>query len=170
MENNIILKMAEEDDSKEIYLLMKRVYNDLEDKALYVCDDLEYVKEHIKGKGFSVIALDKGKIVGSFIFSYPGMDADNLGRDIGLCDEELLKVVHMESAVVEREYRGQKLQMKMLEYGENLIDKGKYKYFMATVSPFNPASFKSLENRGYTLMDTKEKYGGLTRRIYLKRA
>lgn len=168
--NDILFGLATKEDAKEIHELMEEVYEKLEDKSLYVCDGLEYVNTHISGEGFAVKACNyDGKIVGSFIFRYPGMQDDNLGRDIGLEEGELPKVVHMESAVVLPEYRGRGIQYKMLKYAEELIDKNQYKYFMATVSPNNPASYKSFEKNGYEIKLTKEKYDGLTRRIYLKK-
>lgn len=168
--DEILFQLAAKEDAKEIHELMEQVYKELEDKSLYVCDDMEYVNRHISGAGFAVKASNyDGKIVGVFIFRYPGTQDDNLGRDVGLEEGELSKVVHMESAVVLPEYRGRGLQSKMLKYAEELIDKNKYKYFMATVSPNNPASYKSFEKNGYELMLTKEKYDGLVRRIYLKK-
>lgn len=167
--NDIVIKLATKENVDEIYSLMQEVYNKLEDKTLYVCDDLEYVKNHIQDKGFTVIACnDKSKIIGSFIFRFPMDSKDNLGRDIGLEKEKLGQVVHMESVVVLSQYRGNGLQQAMLKYGEELIDKAKYKYFMATVSPNNPGSYKSLEKCGYKMILAKEKYNGLERRIYLK--
>lgn len=167
--DDIIFKVATMENADEIHNIMEEVYDRLEDKSLYVCDDMEYVKSHITTAGFAVIACNKnGKIVGSFIFRFPDMQEDNLGRDINLEEDKLSQVVHMESAVVLPEYRGKALQLKMLKYAEELIDKNKYKYFMATVSPENPASYKSFEKNGYKLILTKEKYNGLMRRIYLK--
>ena len=78
------------------------------------------------------------------------------------------KVVHMESVAVLPEYRGYHLQEKMLRYAEECIDKKQYSYLLATVSPDNPASYHSFEKCGYALVMTKEKYGGLLRRIYEK--
>lgn len=166
---DIVLRIATKEQANEIHSVMEEVYNRLEDKTLYVCDDLEYVKTHVEGEGFAVVACDSNsKIVGSFIFRYPMQSEDNLGRDIGLSDSQLEKVVHMESSVVLPEYRGQGLQLSMLRYGEELIDRSKYKYLMATVSPDNKWSYNSFENNGYSLITTKEKYDGLMRRIYLK--
>ena len=76
--------------------------------------------------------------------------------------------MHVESAVVASEYRGYALQGRMLQEAEHLIDRAKYSYLMATVSPENPASYKTLEKLGYELVLTKEKYGGLMRRLYIK--
>lgn len=167
--NELLLRVAKADDAIEIHNLMQEVYNRLEDKNIYVCDDLEYVQTYIVDRGFAVVACNiSGKIAASFVFRYPMLQADNLGRDIGLAEEELPKVVHMESAVVLPEYRGQGLQYKMLQYAEKIIDTSKFRYFMATVSPDNPASYKTFEKSGYQLIMTKEKYNGLKRRIYCK--
>ena len=149
---------------------MVTVYEELENKELYICDDLEFVKANMEENGFCIVAYDcKGNIAGTFLIRYPGDAEDNLGRDLNFSVAEQKRVVHMESAVVLPEYRGNHLQSKMLQYGEAFIDKEKYQYLMATVSPDNPASYKSLEKNGYRHVLTKEKYQGLKRRIYCKK-
>lgn len=164
-----MLRRATIHDAEEIHSIMSLVYDNLENKDLYVCDDLNYVRSTLSTNGFGVVACDNsGKIIASFIFRYPGSSEDNLGNDIGLCASKLSKVVHMETAVVLPEHRGNGLQGKMLSYAESLINTSEYKYFMATVSPDNPASYRSFENNGYKLIKTKPKYGGLMRHIYLK--
>lgn len=175
--NNFTIRKAELEDAETICEVMKKAEAALEDKTLYVCDDLDYVKAHImvsesnvNENGFGIVACSEdGKIVGIFIIRYPQKADDNLGRDMRFSDTELLQVVHMESAAVLPEYRGNHLQEKMLRYAESFIDKKNYHYLMATVSPDNPASYLTFEKCGYQLMKTKEKYGGLMRRIYLKR-
>jgi GNAT superfamily N-acetyltransferase len=149
---------------------MRRAYDFLEDKSLYVCDDLEYVKAHIDREGFIIVAEGSmGEMAAGLIVRYPMEAEDNLGRDIGIAGIELKSVVHMESVFVLPEYRGKHLQIKLLEYAEKLTDTQHFKIFMATVSPENIASCKSFEKSGYELISTKEKYGGLQRRIYCKR-
>lgn len=165
------IRLAQAEDVDSIYELMKNVYEQLEDKSIYVCDDREFVAAHIEEKGFIVIAYDgyddRKDMAGCLIVRYPDSN-DNLGWDIGLSDNELSEVVHMESAVVASEYRGMGLQRKMLEYAQSLIDSKNFHYLMATVSPDNPASYHTLERCGYRMMTEKEKYGGLLRRIYMK--
>lgn len=164
------LRVAKEEDIEAIDQMMQEVYERLENKALFVPSDLEYIKAHIETEGFMVLAYDpKVKMAGNFMVRYPMEAEDNLGRDIGLPKEELLRVAHMESAVVLPEYRGHHLQVQMLQYAERMIDTERFSYLMATVSPDNPASYRSMEAGGYQLMLTKEKYDGLPRRIYLKK-
>ena len=169
MKDNFLIRRAVIEDAEEIYNIMVQVAEALEDKTLFVCDDLEYVKEQIEQSGFAVVSCkDDGEIVGSFIFRYPDSADDNLGRDVNLPDNKLEQVVHMESVVVLPEHRGNHLQERMLHFGEKLIDSNRYHFLMATVSPENPASYLNFEKNGYILMMTKEKYGGLMRRIYQK--
>ena len=163
-----IFRVAEAKDAQKIHNLMVEVYEQLENKSLYVCDDLAFVKRHISHEGFTVVACTKeDKIVGSLILRIPDAE-DNLGKDIGFSEEECQSVIHVESAVVAPLYRGNALQRRMLQIAETMIDRVKYSYLMATVSPDNPASYKTLESLGYELIVTKEKYDGLMRRIYRK--
>jgi ribosomal protein S18 acetylase RimI-like enzyme len=168
-QEDLYFTVAAAGDAEKIHNVMETVYDALDDKSLYVCDSLEYVKAHIENEGFIITAREpEGHIVAGLIVRYPKAAEDNLGADIGLTPQERDKVVHMESAFVLPDYRGVHLQLKMLEYAEKLVDKKEFKYFLATVSPDNAASCVSFERAGYRLVTTKEKYGGLMRRIYLK--
>ncbi len=170
MNNKIFIKKANENNAKEIYNLMRTVYDCLSDKSLFFCDTYDYVKENISKCGFAVVSCNEnGKIIASLIIRYPDMEKDNLGFDINLPIDELPKVAQMESAVVHPAYRGNGLLYRLLKFAEDNIDKTKYKYFMATISPHNPASYKSAEKMGYKVITTKIKYGNLLRRIYLKK-
>ncbi len=165
----ILIEQATPKDAEEIYKVMQMVYSKLIDKSIYVCDNLEDVKSILMESGFGVVALNKKQnIVGCLLCKYPGDSQDNLGRDILLPEPELAKVVHAETAVVLEDYRGNSLQSKMLRLAERFIDKEKYRFLLATVSPDNPASFKTLEQNGFRHIITKEKYGGFIRRVYRK--
>lgn len=165
-----VLRPAVAADAEEIHRIMEQVYEQLENKEYFVCDDLDYVREQLVSRGVGVVACEEeGRIIGSLILHFPGMDEDNLGRDIGLPEKELEKVVHMESAVVLPFCRGCGLQKKMLLHAEEMLDSRRYAYLMATVDPQNRASYQSLLSLGYEPMIVKEKYGGLTRAIMMKR-
>ncbi len=186
-EKRVELRLAKISDTGRIHLLMQEVYEELQDKSIFICDDLDHVRKYIEGNGFGVVGVisvsssegedyaksqENGQadeeIVSSLIVQFPGLNEDNLGRDMGLSEGELLKVAHFESAVVRKDCRGQGLERRMAEYAERNIDISKYRYFMATVSPDNPASYKTAEKLGYKCIAEKEKYGGYSRRIYLK--
>lgn len=169
--NKFNIRTAKDDDVQLIYDCMRSVYNGLEDKSMFVCEDIEYVKRNISKHGFTLIAdADDGRTAGIFIFEYPGRSIDNLGRDIGLSGEELDRVVHMDTVAVLPQYRGNGLLKRMLNAAEQMIDKNRYVYFMATAAPHNKASLNSFIESGYRIMKTVGKYGGFTRAVLLKEA
>ena len=161
------IKIAEPKDVTNIHNLMENVYENLEDKSLFFCDDLDYVQRHIKNEGFAIKVEQNGKLVASLIVRFPGNAEDNLGRDVGL--EEIHKVAHIESIVVDAKYRGNGLQDKMIKFAEEVIFRRGYTYLMATVSPDNKHSLDNFERNGYEVKKVKEKYGGLRRAILLKK-
>ncbi len=167
----IKFRLATLKDAEEIHKLLWSVYDQLPDKSTFVPDSLEYVEEHIEKRGFILIGYDTEKdnaIVCYFLVHYPDLDPDNMGRDIHLEKEELHKVVHMDSCVVDPAYRGQRLQQTLFALAEEYADKSKYTYLMGTAAPNNYASCRSFEKSGYECIATKEKYGGKLRNIYLK--
>ena len=161
------IKIAEPKDSTNIYNLMKEVYEKLEDKKLFFCDDLDYVQRHIKNEGFAIKVEQNGKLVASLVVRFPGEAEDNLGRDVDI--DELHKVAHIESIVVDEKYRGNGLQDKMIKFAEELIFQIGYTYLMATVSPDNKHSLDNFEKNGYKVVMIKVKYGVLNRAILLKK-
>ena len=192
MKDNYTLRLATLEEAYEIWSVMDICYQALEHKEYFICDDLDYVKDILSGHGLGVVACDeKGKIVGNLLVKYPGLSEENLGYDvfrkaedssddnsnssslyrecsIMLSEDNLMRVLHMDSASVLPEHRGHGLEHRMIAFAETLVDTSKYHYAFATVAPENTASLKSLEKNGYQVMVTKEKYGGLTRSILMK--
>ncbi len=167
MKNTFIISQAELKDVTNIHNLMKAVYEKLEDKTLFFCDDLEYVQRHIEKEGFAIKVEQDGKLVASLIVRFPGDAEDNLGKDVNI--HELKKVAHIESIVVDEKYRGNGLQDRMIKFAEEVIFQRGYIYLMATVSPDNKHSLDNFKRNGYEAMMIKEKYGGLRRVILLKK-
>ncbi len=163
------MKLASENDADKIYSHMQEVYNQLENKALFVCDNHDFIVDHISIHGFVVMAYcNNEKFAGCLIVRFPGYDNDNLGKDTGLSDAQQLRVAHMESVVVLDKYRGNNLQYEMMKYAEKNIDTNKYRYILATVSPDNIYSRTNLIKCGYRFVLNKVKYGELSRDIYMK--
>ena len=192
MKDNYTLRLTTLEEAYEIWSVMDICYQTLEHKEYFICDDLDYVKDILSGHGLGVVACDeRGKIVGNLLVKYPGLSEENLGYDvfrkaedssddnsnssslyrecsIMLSEDNLMRVLHMDSASVLPEHRGHGLEHRMIAFAETLVDTSKYHYAFATVAPENIASLKSLEKNGYQVMVTKEKYGGLTRSILMK--
>lgn len=168
-EGEIQLGYVKVEEAKHIYSLMRQVQKGMGDPSLFVCDDLEYVLEHVNKKGFIVKAENSAReLVASFLIRYPKLEEDNLGYDLGFSSEKLEEVAHMESVVVREDYRGSGIQQKMLQYAEKRIREDGYRYCMATVAPGNVFSKSNFLKQGYECKLTKLKYGGKERDILLK--
>lgn len=154
-------------DAYKIQTIMQRVYCGMEDKTLYVVDSLDHVRRVLSEKGFAILAYDGENLIGVLLVCRPHRD-ENYGNDIGLSKSLFRHVLHMESVAIMPEYRGRNLFSEMLEFAEFNINEREYNFLMATASPYNTASCKTLERNGYRAKVSCLKYDGLRRFVYLK--
>jgi ribosomal protein S18 acetylase RimI-like enzyme len=162
------LRLAERTDAAAIHQVMKTAGAAIPDDEWYFVDNLNFVEEHIQQMGFTVVAILGSDVVGFQIVRLPGAEDDNLGREIGLSGEELLKVAHIESAAVLPTHRGEGIQKRMVTWAEELLGRMGYAWYMCTVYPKNIYSLRNLDALGYRIVATRTKYGGFERHILLK--
>lgn len=166
------IEKAGEKDYLEIAELILKVWREMKHKEWFVADNAEYTYGCLhSGRGVAYIAVDvsDGKKAGVFMVTYPGKSEENLGRDIGLPEEDLEKVAHMDSAVVLPAYRGNRLQYRLMQTAEEELIRCGYQYLCCTIHPENSYSRNNALRQGYELLVTKEKYGGFRRDILMKR-
>ena len=166
---NFEYRIAKNSDVETLDALMQKVNRSIEDKAVFSADDLESIQRHIEEEGRIVAAYDGDKLVSFFMLRYPKAASDNLGLDLGYEKEDLNLVAHMESIVVDFDYRGHGLQQILMAKGEEIAVSEGYKHLLCTVSPDNPYSLNNALKRGFKIVKTKEKYGGFMRHILYKK-
>lgn len=148
------------------------VWNQIENKDWFVADNSENIHDLLQeenGIGYKAIGKESGKIAGVFVVTFPGRQEENLGWDIGLPEEELVKVAHMESVAILPEYRGNGLQYTLMQTAEKELRQRGYRYLLCTIHPENTFSKDNAIRQGYEVVMTKEKYGGFMRDILLKK-
>jgi len=112
--------------------------------------------------------FDCPEFAGLFTTIFPELGPENLGRDLGFSDEELMKSAHMETVVIAPEYRGHHLQARLMAKAEEDLKEAGYKHLLCTIHPENPYSLNNALSLGYKVEKLVEKYGGLPRNILLK--
>lgn len=119
---------------------------------------------------FAVKRLKSGDEIpaGLFFTEIPGLSEHNLGRHLGFSEEELRRVVHMDTAVVLPEHRGHSLQSRLMAFPEEELRKAGFTHLMGTVHPENPYSHRSFEKLGYRVVWSGRKYGGKLRDLMEK--
>lgn len=153
----------------KIMKLQEEVVEGLENKEVYYSSSKEEFEKIIKelGEIIGYVTLDN-ELISLGVYCKYGLDKENYGYDIDLKGDELLKVSHIESTIVKKEYRGNNLQkamcLKLEEIGKN---KGS-KIMMATASPYNPYSVNTFKSLGYKIVKDKIKYSGLRRYVFMK--
>lgn len=159
-------------DAEAIHDLMARAQGASPCKDFYVVSSLERIKWKLEENSFAYLALDGDKIVGFYLFMDPGLDSkENLGYEFKLSDDELKRVLCMDSVAVDPEYRGHGLQRRLAELGEKEGAKNGHDIYLATVDPRNTASLKNFLFKGYGIVAIRERYyQGLPRAIVMKRA
>lgn len=104
------------------------------------------------------LAEDGERIAAVFCVVYPGLQRFNLGYDLDFPDEDLRRVVHMDTAAVHPDYRGQKLQYRMMLHAEQELTG---RILLCTIHPDNRYSLNNVLKQGYTIEKRLEKYGSI---------
>lgn len=153
----------------KIMELQKIIIDGLENKELYADTEREEFEEYIKknGKILGCVTEDD-ELIAMGVYAKKGYDKSNYGYDIGLDNEELLKVGQIESTVVKEEYRGNRLQKIICKEIEKIAVKQDTKILYATASPYNEFSLNTFKSLGYEIKKDKLKYGGLRRYVLAK--
>ena len=152
--------------------IIQTVWNALDKKEWFVADNAEYTYEMLqsgRGMGYKAVDSNTGMTAGVFMAVIPGISRENLGRDAGMGDQELSLVAHMDSIAILPEYRGYKLQYRLMQTAEGDLREKGFRYLLCTVHPDNRYSRDNIVSQGYKSVAVKEKYGGYMREIFLKR-
>lgn len=170
---------------KKLPLYMKRLYLEdlpaIEEVQEAVIESLpeKAVLQPLTTEEFLFILNERGLLVGAYAedrligfraLLIPEIDAEHLGRDIGLAEDELPKVIYQEISAVLPDYRGNRLQQKLadviMKELPNLEEQ--FRYVCCTVAPMNIPSLKDKFLQGMHIAALKEKYGGMERYILAK--
>jgi ribosomal protein S18 acetylase RimI-like enzyme len=162
------MRVATTKDLYAINEIMLRTNHEIQTTDIFVPDDITFISHHIEDKGFIVLTEHNNKLIAFLLVRVPEKDKDNLGYDLGLSDQELDHVAHIESVAVIPKHRGNKLQYKMIHFAERIIKQRGLRYSLATVSPQNNYSLVNFLKHGFHIKKMKKKYSGVQRLILQK--
>lgn len=159
-------------DAASASAFVRSVWEAMDRKDWFALDDDGYIGRLLSAGmacGLKVTDARSGAIAALLFVTFPGEGEDNLGRDVPLPDGELHRVAHMDIAAVGPSFRGLGLQHWLMSSASGSLAGAGYRYLMCTVHPHNRFSVSNIESLGYEFVKTAVKYGGLERRIYIKR-
>ena len=153
---------------KEILLLQRKVIGALTTGSFLQPLSEEEFLTILNGKGLMIGAYFKDELIAFRAMLEPELDEEHLGKDAGLPESELPRVLYSEITNVNPEFRGNNLQVLLGEIIFGEVDKTRFRYICTTVAPFNIASLKDKFAHGLEIVSLKKKYGNMLRYILIK--
>jgi hypothetical protein len=128
----------------------------------------DFMKRHMGPQGAVLGVFVEKQLVAFRNLYFPDpWDAEwNLGIDLGLPEEERVKVANLQMVCVHPRFRGNSLALKMNRVSLGLLrERGTHHHICATVSPYNIWNIPVLLASGFRIAKLKNKYGGKVRYI-----
>ena len=156
----LTFRKGTEADIEPFVCFLDDVKRGMNHRSWLYLDPPEVVREMVSDRTMEFwLALDEEYIAAVFSVLYPGLDGYNYGYDLGLSEQELRQVIHMDTAAVHPDYRGHGLQARMVNLAESALSgKGK-KILLCTVHPDNRYSLNNMLSQGYEIQMCIHKYG-----------
>lgn len=167
------MEFLDEGRLHELIELQDIIIKALPDPELFWTHPVDYFREVFKVERSVIgVSTEDGLIAYSLVYLPGGCDLQdgcfNLGRDIGLSEEDLRKVAHLQATVVHPAYRGNSLQRRMSEQHLKVLKEMGYEHILCTISPKNPMSLRNFLLCGFVIKGLKRKFNGWWRYIMYK--
>jgi len=149
-------------DADNYIALLHQARSLMEHKEWFYLDKSEDVHTWLGNGTMELwLAEDEGGILaGGFNILYPGLEDYNYGYDLDFTREQLLRVIHMDTAVVHPDFRGHKLQRRLMAViEEELALRYPGAILLTTVHPENLYSLYNVQSLGYRIEKRLPKYG-----------
>ncbi|MGG0655671.1 GNAT family N-acetyltransferase [Rummeliibacillus pycnus] len=163
------VKVLSHEQLPQIEKLQDEVIAALPDKKTLQPLSKEEISYILNDHGFMIGVYVEDELIAFRALLEPIIDDEHLGRDCGIAEEELPRVLYQEISNVSPRYRGYGLQKKMAQIIMGQIDLSRFNYICATVKPLNIPSLKDKFSQGLLIAGLKEKYGNKLRYIFFKK-
>lgn len=158
----IEIRRGDMGDTENFIKLLYDVQAAMPHKEWFYLDPPEEIREMMADGTMQLwVAMDGDQLAGAFDILIPGTQEFNYGHDLGFTEEELLRVINMDTAAVHPDYRGQGLQRRLMQEAEKEIAGIGQRILLCTVHPDNPYSLNNVLKQGYTIQKKLEKYGSV---------
>lgn len=156
------LRRGKLEDTEKFIKLLQEVRSGMAHKEWFYLDPPEDVREMLASGTMQLwVAMEDDRMAAAFSVIYPGLSEMNYGYDLEYSQEELRNVVCMDTVAVHPDFRGQKLQQRLMRMAEQEIVLTGNKILLCTVHPDNRYSLQNVLNQGYTIQKKLVKYGSV---------
>lgn len=162
------MRFLDESALQDILNLQEQIAGGLPSPEIFRLHDADYFRSLFKSERYVIGVIVDGSLIAYSLIYIPGKKGENLGRDVGLPEDELGRVAHLQAAVVHPAYRGNGLQKRMGTAHLRVIEEMGFEHVLCTVSPKNPFSLRNVLSNGFVIRGLKPKFEGAWRYIMYK--
>ena len=164
----IAIRKGTYQDTEAYIQLLQKVHGCMANRDWFYLDTPEEIRAMMKDDMMQLwVAMDRDKLAAAFTILIPGLSSVNYGYDLDFSEQELLRVVNMDTVAVLPEYRGQGLQYQLMQAAEReLVEQGR-NILLCTVHPENRFSLQNILRQGYSIQKELPKYGSV--RYFLRK-
>lgn len=162
------MRFLAESSLSDLAALQSLVVSTLHEIEIFMPHDEEYLSRIFQTELSVLGVLAEEKLAAYSIIRYPGMEKDNLGRDLNLAEEDLKKLAHLQAIAVHPHFRGCGLQRELAAAHLQVLESSGYEHICCTVSPKNPVSLNNLLSCGFRVRALNPKFAGWWRYILYK--
>lgn len=159
---NLTIRKGTLADTENYIQLLRTVKDAMTQPDWFFLDEPDEVRTMMADGTMELwVAEDEGgTLAGAFNILHPGLSEYNYGYDLGFTEEQLLRTIHMDTAVVHPDFRGHKLQRRLMAaIEEDLKVRFPGCILMCTVHPENLYSLMNVQSLGYAIARRLPKYG-----------
>lgn len=150
----------------KLFYLQEECVKNLKDTSLYYPLTRDELTDVLMGNGIVLGILVKEILVGFRVMSFLDDETKKLGAMIDLNLEQLKDLVFFESTIIKKDYRGNRLQSKMISLAlKYFIKENRFHHFVSTVSPFNYPSLINLMRNDFVIKKLAWIYDNVPRYI-----
>ncbi len=162
------VRFLDKDALGEMLNLQEIIAQSLSSPEIFRLHDAEYFWSLLESERSIIGVIADRRLIAYSLIYIPGEGAQNLGRDLGMPEEDLKLVAHLQAAAVHPAYRGNGLQRRMGAAHLKVIEEMGFEHVLCTVSPKNPISLRNVLSNGFVIRCLKPKFEGIWRYIMYK--
>lgn len=156
------LKSLTFDQMDEILALQDRIVEALPDKSLLYALSRAELMESLQLDYLAGAYNDREELIAFCLLVKPRKGSRNIAGDFGA---DPCQSITFDMVAVSPEWRGYGLQQRFIDWALEIARECKAKRIHATVNPANTHSELNFTKRGFKIIKTVSKYGGLTRNL-----